>query len=184
MKPGTMLEQLHKIEDALPGLLRDEASAWESLDVNYEPPRVERLWRTVGECRVYLHRIHPCAEALYHPHPWPSAIRILSGRYEMGVAESAEIRFQHLMREDREIAKLVIGPGAQYEMVNPTGWHYVKPIDEPSLSLMVTHKPWDPPVFKHDDFGKAVKLEPLAPAVKTRLLEDFRHHYHYWRANR
>lgn len=184
MKPGTMLERLHKVEDELPELLREFPDAWESLDVNYEPPRVERLWRQHGDLRIYLHRIHPCEEALYHPHPWPSAIRILSGRYEMGVAESPMLRSQAVMRQTREVAKLVIGPGAQYEMVNPIGWHYVRPLDEPSLSLMVTAKPWDPPIFKHDDFGKTVKLEPLSGPAKAQLLADFRHHYHYWRANR
>ena len=81
-----MLDVLEAVEQKLPELLRDEAG-WNSLFIDYHPPTVERLWRTWGEYRVSLHRIHPCERgtALFHPHPWPSAMRILSGEYEMAV---------------------------------------------------------------------------------------------------
>ena len=77
-KEIAVLDTLAAVERGLPALLRDEG-AWKSLLVDYHPPTVERLWRPWGAGRVYLHRIHPCAraEALFHPHPWPSAMRVL-----------------------------------------------------------------------------------------------------------
>ena len=85
-----MLATLHEAEDALPDLLREGVDAWRSLDIDYEPPHVERLWRPWGPVvstgamtipsrfRLSLHRIHPCETALFHPHPWPSAVRIIT----------------------------------------------------------------------------------------------------------
>ena len=182
MKPGEMLEGLHQVEAVLPELLANQQlDSWESLDIDYEPPRVERLWRQHGDFRIYLHRIHPCAQALYHPHPWPSAIRILSGEYEMGLGFSEELLPQNLMAADREVARATLVAGASYEMVHPFGWHAVKPLKRPSLSLMVTAKPWDPPVFKHDDFGKNVQHHPLTPEGKSQLFQDCRRACGHWR---
>lgn len=31
---------------------------WNSIDVDYYPPRVERLWLQLGKDRLYLHKIH------------------------------------------------------------------------------------------------------------------------------
>lgn len=191
-----MLDVLHRVEDDLPDLLREGVDAWQSLDINYEPPRVQRLWRSyscegvgpariaTGESvRIYLHRIFPCAQALYHPHPWPSAIRIITGRYEMGLGFSETYQLPNIMRADREVARVILGPGNQYEMVNPAGWHYVKALGEPSLSVMVTLRPWEPPLFDHNLFGKAADLQPLTPEVKAELHAKFAEEYHYWRAN-
>lgn len=172
MKPNSMLDALREVTAQLKSFMMDGPDAWESLDIDYEPPRVERLWRQVGEYRVNLHRIHPCAQALYHPHPWPSAVRILSGKYEMGVATCDELRFQNLVEADYEAAKVVLTEGAAYEMIHPYGWHYVKPLGQPSLSIMVTAKPWDPPVFNHASFGKTHDLEPMSDEAKKHLLDD------------
>lgn len=173
MKPGEMLKRLRETVAGLRPLILEGPSAWQSLDINYEPPRVERLWRQVGDYRVNLHRIHPCAEALYHPHPWPSAVLILSGKYEMGLCTSEQLPFRSLLECDREAAKVVLTEGASYEMVHPYGWHYVKPLGHPSLSIMVTAKPWDPPVFKHDGFGKGIEHQPLSDDAKSLLLDAF-----------
>lgn len=177
MNPGDMLKIGHEVEDALPDLLREGPDAWQSLDIDYEPPRVKRLWRPWKDYRVNLHQIFPCAQALYHPHPWPSFVRIITGYYEMGIGHSTAIPFQNIMECDKEVARVVLGPGAQYEMLNPHGWHYVKPLREPSLSLMVTARPWDPPVFSHDQFGKAADLKPLDPEDKAALLNVFTEGY-------
>ena len=85
-----MLDVLIEVEQALPQLLQDE-SGWQSVLVDYHPPTVERLWTTWQGFRVYLHRIHPCEreQALFHPHPWPSAMRVLEGDYEMAVGFGA-----------------------------------------------------------------------------------------------
>lgn len=153
-----MLERLEDIRLRLPALLAEGVDAWESLDIDYELPRVERLWRQVEGLRVYLHKIHPCKTALNHPHPWPSAVEILSGDYEMGLSLG-----------DAEVSRMVLASGSRYEMVNPHGWHYVRPFGPPSLSLMVTAPPWDPPVYDHSDFGKKVELKPLEPVAKAAL---------------
>jgi hypothetical protein len=140
---GQMLNALHDIEQRLPALLRDR-DGWKGVDITYHPPRVERLWRQEGSLRVSLHRIHPCRaeEALLHPHPWPQAIKVLSGMYEMGVGSSPSLETPPI------VCRLLSSGPLEYEMEHPDGWHYVRPIDEPSLSIMVTGVPWKREVIK------------------------------------
>ncbi len=132
-----MLNVLTRVEGILP-LLMQERVAWRSVFVDYEHPFVERLWREWGEYRVYLHRIHPCAagEALFHPHPWPSAMKVLSGSYQMAVGYGSGVPAPPV------VATLMLCAGSRYEMVHPDGWHSVRPLEVPSLSLMVTGTPW------------------------------------------
>lgn len=159
-----MLEELERAERELPALI--SSSRWSSLDVDYEPPRVERLWTQLDGLRVYLHRIHPCDSALFHPHPWPSAVKVVSGRYEMAVGHGpAE-------SPPPAAAKLVLAAGSSYEMTDPDGWHYVRPIGGPSLSVMVTGAPW-----KRWSPGKGRDLRPLSATDAGRLLDDFRKLY-------
>ena len=84
-----MLEILKIVEEDMPGILAS-SDDWKSIYVDYEHPHVERVWReyTINDIqyRIYLHRIHPPeGKALYHPHPWPSAISVLDGSYETGI---------------------------------------------------------------------------------------------------
>src|SRR5208337_718613 len=160
----SMLDVLRRIEEDLPRLLREEA--WTSLDVEYEPPRVERLWRQLGDVRVNLHRIHPCPTALYHPHPWPSAVKILSGVYEMGVGYGVG------SATPPTAVTLRLGAGQSYEMIEPNGWHYVRPIGGPSLSLMVTGRPWD--LHHLGEKRPHGTLHPLSEAAASELLGVFR----------
>jgi hypothetical protein len=162
-----MMEILAAVEQDLPRLLLDEQS-WNSVFVNYHPPMVERLWLRWGDYRVYLHRILPCApgEALFHPHPWPSAMRILAGEYEMAVGygkgEAAP-----------PVAALMIARGDfLYEMTDPDAWHYVRPIGGPTLSLMVTGKPWGRPSPR-----SSTPLEALTDQQRAELFRLFREHY-------
>jgi hypothetical protein len=162
-----VLDTLEAVERELPALLRDEG-AWKSLFVDYHPPTVERLWRPWGEGRVYLHRIHPCppGAALFHPHPWPSAMRILAGEYEMAVGYG---------QGDRQppVAALLIAAGDfRYAMTDPDAWHYVRPLGGPTLSLMVTGKPWDRPSPRP---GK--ELHPLEPGLVQEIFRFFRERY-------
>ena len=162
-----MLDILYAVENELPMLLHDE-DTWNSLYVDYHPPIVERLWMPWGDYRVNLHRIYPCTrdEALFHPHPWPSAMRVLSGEYEMAVGygkgETAP-----------SIAALMIASGDfRYEMTDPDGWHYVRPLREPTMSLMVTGKPWDRPSPKS---GKP--LQQLSVEQRSAMFQFFREQY-------
>ena len=130
---------LKEVEAELPALLRDEP-AWKSVFIDYHPPTVERLWLPWRDYRVCLHRIYPCApgEALFHPHPWPSVMRILSGEYEMAVGYGKG-------EDPPAIAALMIAAGDfRYEMTDPDAWHYVRPLREPTMSLMITGRPWGP----------------------------------------
>jgi len=164
-EPGQLLRYLH--DKALPELDKilktAPLSEWHSLDVDYTPPRVERIWIPFENHRINLHRIWPCDKALYHPHPWPSAIYVLTGKYEMAVGT-----------KDVEASRVVLTAGSSYEMINPEGWHYVRPLDEPSLSVMLTGKPFENQVFDHGDFGKDAPLQPLSETAKMNLIYDTR----------
>lgn len=161
MRDGTMLEVLERAESVLPKLLYS-LDGWVSLDVDYHPPRVERLWRPFEDAyRLYLHRIHPCEEPLYHPHPWMSAIRIVSGKQEMCVGTANHV-----------LATVVLTAGSYYEMVRVNGWHSVKPIRDPSLSVMVTAEPYPEPV-REFDVRPSRPLSPLSKESSEGLFKDF-----------
>jgi hypothetical protein len=162
-----MLGVLAQVEQALPALLQDE-SVWQSLYVDYHPPTVERLWTSWREHRVYLHRILPCEreQALFHPHPWPSAMRVLDGEYEMAVGFGAGM-------EEPPVAALMVSRGDfRYEMTHPDSWHYVRPLREPTLSVMVTGKPWD-----RESHRSNKRLQPLRAEQVAELLRLFRARY-------
>jgi hypothetical protein len=167
----SMLEILAAVEKDLPHLLLDE-EAWKGVFIDYHPPTVERLWARWRDYRVYLHRIYPCepGEALFHPHPWPSAMRILAGEYEMAVGYGTGV-------ESPPIAALMLAKGDfRYEMTDPDAWHYVRPIGEPSLSLMVTGPRWEramPQEIAHRD----KPLEALTDAQRAELFRLFRERY-------
>jgi hypothetical protein len=142
-----MLEVLHRVEEMLPDLLGEKA-AWRSKCIDYFPPITERLYRDVNldgvAHRLYLHRIHPCERAFFHPHPWPSAIRVLGtahSSYEMGVGFGPNDRHD----PPPLAARIIVKHGMQYEMCHPDGWHHVKITGEPSVSLMVSGPVWDRP---------------------------------------
>ncbi len=162
-----MLDVLYAVEKDLPHLL-SEKHAWNSLYIDYHAPTVERLWRAWHEYRIALHRIHPCArcDALFHPHPWPSAMRVLVGEYEMAIGYGAG-------EQPPPIAALMIARGDfRYEMTDANAWHYVRPIDNPTMSLMVMGKPWHPSAPKSHP-----ELRALTPAEKTVLFQFFRSRY-------
>jgi hypothetical protein len=163
-----MLDLLHRAEAQLPTLLR-EAGCWNSIYIDYHPPFVERLWCEIDDgYRLYLHRIHPCAreDALMHPHPWPSAMRIVSGAYEMGVGSSESSVAPPLT------CTLILRKGSEYEMVEPHGWHYVRPLVEPSLSVMVTGKPWG-----RESPKSTKQLGTLSTSVVSEMLSLFQAEY-------
>jgi hypothetical protein len=170
MDKGTYLTILQEAKARLPELLRD-SDGWHSLDVDYEPPRVQRLWRPIDEThpghRLYLHWIAPCEKALYHPHPWPSAIEIVFGTYEMGVGYGTSAE------DPQEAATVILAAGSSYEMVEPNGWHYVRPLRVPSLSLMVTGPPW---ANRHPGLKspQGKQLQPLSEEAKRNLLGMFK----------
>lgn len=162
-----MLDVLEALEKELPWLLED-GGAWESLYIDYHPPTVERLWRPWEDYRVSLHRIHPCppSRALFHPHPWPSAMHLLAGRYEM------EIGYGSGEEPPPVSSRIIATEGSRYEMTHPDAWHSVRPLERSVITLMVTGKPWSRPA---PSAGR--KLDPLSPVQREALFSFFRERY-------
>jgi hypothetical protein len=172
MHLGVMLNLLHEAEKELPALLVDDG--WQSLKVDYHPPFVDRLWRDWRGCRLTLHRIHPCApgDALFHPHPWPSAMRIHQGTYEMGVGWGRGQETPPLAA--RIVASVTANGSMEYEMTDPDAWHYVRPIGGPAMTVMLSGPPW-PRWSPRPESNRP--LGPLAPEERAELLEYFRQLY-------
>ena len=130
-----MIEILKEVEQNLVDLLLNNKLY--SMYIDYHKPYVERIFFYYKEYKVYLHRIHNCEDsnqALFHPHPWESAIKIIKGKYEMGIGHSETSIIPKID------CKLILKKGTIYEMLEPDGWHYVRPISKTSVSLMVTGK--------------------------------------------
>jgi hypothetical protein len=162
-----MLDLLHEAEKELPQLLASP-DGWKSLLVDYHPPHVERVYREWRGMRLCLHWIHPCerGEALFHPHPWPSAMRVLSGTYEMGVGYGEG---DHAP----PVAALIVASGPmEYEMTDRDAWHYVRPLGGVAMTLMVSGAPWQ------RSFPQApTRLSPLSDARVKETLEAYRRVY-------
>src|SRR5687767_10331982 len=163
----TMLALLEMAEGELPNLLR-QREGWKTLFVDYHAPFVERLYREWNGHRLYLHCIHPCAPeaALFHPHPWPSAMRVHSGEYEMGVGYGKG-------DEPPPIAAKIVAEGSMtYEMSDPDAWHYVRPIGGVAMTVMLSGPPWDRSSPRPEKV-----LSPLSEERALELLERFRAFY-------
>ncbi len=164
---GELLKVLHEAEANLVDAWLGDPDSWQSLDIKYETPHVERLWRQFGDYRVYLHRIHTCQTALFHPHPWPSAVTIVAGTYEMEVGYSGD--HENKDSPPPVAARFELTQGCSYEMVNPDAWHSVRPLGvTPMLSVMVSGLPWErrrwspKPTYQLGSLSEAKKHEILA----------------------
>ncbi|EDM77079.1 hypothetical protein PPSIR1_19589 [Plesiocystis pacifica SIR-1] len=158
-----MIPVLIALEAQLPALLED-LDAWQTLDITYHPPHVERLWMQRPEGRVFLHRIEACepGEALFHPHDWPSAMKILAGRYEHGVGAAIDGEVQTL-----SVARL--SAGTYYEMTNPRTYHWVRPLEEVHTLMLAGPLYAERPRFPKPD----ARQGPLTPERKRALAERF-----------
>ena len=166
-----MLSELKKLEKE--GMAKLFKRGWTSVDVDYHPPKVERVWTQIGLNRVYLHVIHPCEkeEALYHPHPWKSAMHIIqpqgieTGIYEMGIGGWFNGIETYCTMEFH-------GEG-YYEMVDKNGFHYVRPVDKPIYSIMLA----GPKIWNENHGDLKQKLNPLKPERTTEILNIFKKYY-------
>ncbi len=151
-----LVNLLKEIEqNELPALLQEPVETWNSVDIDFHLPRVERLWQPWrGIYRVNLHVIHPCSpeESLYHPHAWPAAIHILKNRYQMltgyGPGEESP---PHSFWFD-------LSEGAYYEMIHPNAWHAECVQGEPALTVTLSGKPWPRPAPKSPHILKEVEV--------------------------
>jgi len=131
-----MIEILKEVEENLGKLLLSEPLY--TMFIDYHKPYVERIFFNYKGCRINLHKIYPgedSSEMLFHPHPWESIIRVISGRYEMGIGHSETNEMPTKID-----CKIWVQAGNVYEMNEPDGWHYVKPEQAPSYSLMAIGK--------------------------------------------
>jgi len=168
-----MIEALEEIEKELPDLL--DLEGWESLNVDYFPPVVHRVWRQYGDYRICLHRIFPPKEddkVLFHPHKWPCAVKLLKGQYETTMAYKWDRELPPLIA-----GKLVLNEGSVYEMNRPHQWHSVRPVNcEYALSLLVMG-----PLYNVNYEGAEVKkkLKPLSNRRKNSIIKEFKEIYYY-----
>jgi hypothetical protein len=164
-----MIEKLKQAELDLPKLLK-KPEIWNTLDVNYFPPRVERLWTQYDEShRLFIHVIHPTNEpCLFHKHRWPGSFKVIEGEYEMGIAYSEKEIDSTEAYQLPTISSFIMSAGSYYEMINTHTLHYVKPLDKPSISLMLTAPLYPESVFRKEVLDK--KLEPLSEERKMELL--------------
>ncbi|MEI6400199.1 MAG: hypothetical protein WCO58_01600 [bacterium] len=121
-----------------------------------------------------MHKIESCdskKEALFHPHPWDSVIRIVKGAYEMGIG--------HSENEEAPVcidSEIMLAPTSVYTMTEKNGWHYVSPLnDTPSYSLMVTANPNGRvmPIEPKKEFRKLDKVEIMD------ILDVFDNYYNF-----
>lgn len=167
-----MLDLLKDALEVMPDWLKDE-DGWNSLKVDYNHPHVDRLWRQFGENRIMIHRIHPCEaeQALLHPHPWPSAVTILpqvnDATYETGVGYGDPTGDVPPLA-----AKFHLKAGGSYEMTDPNGWHYVRPVERHIYTIMVIGKPYGTP--KDERFGQLKQHRPLTDAERRQIFQAVR----------
>lgn len=170
-KSDLSIEWLKENKEEIKKLLLD-SYIWKSLDITYHPPRVHRLYTDYKGFRINLHKIFPCdeGEALLHPHPWPSVMKVLAGSpYEMGIGHCDG----NDPRDVKIDCRLRCKEGFTYEMLDKDGWHYVRPINLPSYSIMVTGKPWNR-VSIDIEIGERIELDV---DTKDQILEHFKEHW-------
>ena len=131
---------LAEVESELPE--RIAKGDFRSMHVTYAKPYVERLFYSRGEHRVFLHRIDSCTleEALWHPHPWPSLIKVLDT--EGGL-------YRHSVGDRTSVFALQTGTASvlrpiTYTMLEQKAFHSVS-TDKSSWSVMITGPRWSPP---------------------------------------
>ena len=166
-----MIELLKKIELELPTLLKDQ-SIWNTLDVDYFPPRVERLWLQYDqEHRFFIHFIHPTeSPCLFHKHRWPAAFKIIYGNYEMGITYSEKEITSNEAYNLPTISRFIMSAGSYYEMVNTHTLHYVKPLNNISISFMVTGNLYPEASIRKEALTK--ELKPLSENRKLAMLTN------------
>jgi hypothetical protein len=166
------IKTLQDLELKIKGLL-DYPDFWDSLDVDYFPPRVERLYIKMWNYRVHLHLIHKTdSECLYHKHRWAAAFKQLYGSYEMGITYSENEITSEEAHSIPTLAKFTISPGNYYEMTQTDCMHYVRPITDKSLSIMLTKDLYPEASFRKETLDR--KLNELTNERKMEILSMFK----------
>lgn len=205
------------------------SAGWNTLRVDDEAPMVDRLWRewysepietSVGtegrgpgakwHGRLYLHRITPNAdtggaESLWHPHRWPSCMRVWTPTHTTGPYYGKKGAYIHRRgygptweaqtygAEANQAG--IVSHGEIYAMTDPEESHSVKVIGAPIYSMMIVGPFYEtiyaPPNEDENDAPQAqakvkiptqerAKRKPLGPvpdADAREILRVFRSLY-------
>lgn len=164
-----MIEELKSIiESSEFKTMLGNPKMWETLDIDYHPPHVERVWMPWNDGRISLHVIHPCdqEDALLHPHPWESAVFVLpfGGTYEHGIG------YKEPTWEPQVVCRQIVENSMYYEMLSPHGVHYVRPINMPVFTIMYS----GPAKWKDNTVRVTKELKPLSEEKKLEILSIFK----------
>ena len=166
------IEILKLLEPIIKTLLNN-SDIWNTLDVDYFPPRVERLWALYEDYRIFIHIIHPTDKpCLYHKHRWPAAFKQIEGAYEMGITYHTEEITSNIAHNIPTLARFIINKGTYYEMTQTYCLHFVRPLNDISASIMITKD-----LYLESDIRKEVidrKLTELSYKRKEEILSFFK----------
>lgn len=166
------IEVLKSLESDIKELL-NKPEVWSTLDVDYFPPRVERLWTIHKGYRIFLHTIHPTDKTcLYHKHRWPAAFKQLSGSYEMGITYSEDEISSDYAYDIPTLVRFIVSPGSYYEMTQTDCLHFVKPQGELSNSIMITKDMYPESEFRKESL--TVELTSLDESRKIEILDLYK----------
>jgi len=147
---------------------------WESLNIDYHPPRVERVWMPFNDMRVSLHVIHPSGkyDTQIHSYPWELASYVLpiGGKYEQGIGYRG---FDKLGLENKIVCTQELGGDMYYEILDPNALHYVRPYVLPVFMVTIT----GPKIWGNNGVILDKKLEPLSEERKKEILQTFKHYF-------
>ena len=73
----------------------------------------------------------------------------------------------------KTLSTLEVDKGMYYEMLDPEGYHYVRPVHGVAKTIMVTGKPW----ITKESFKSSKQLEKLHDARKEEIREWFLRYY-------
>ncbi len=162
-----MIQKLKDIEKNQILDLLEKPEVWKTKLIDYEPPIVERVYTVVGDYRLSLHWIHPCTEALVHPHIWESGMHIIEGIYDMS------LYYPDTDSNLKCVASLITEKDFYYEMMDRKAQHYVRPIGGICKTVMLTGKP----IWKENDMVVNKPLVDLSEERKIEILNYYKEYY-------
>jgi hypothetical protein len=120
---------------------------------------------------------------LFHPHPWPSIVRIVEGGYwtKTGRVDGWKDYWDkpHAVycKVPEERQELFLGPGSIIVDNDKWSWHSVAPT-KVTYSLMITGKPWGMSHWKHGLVTKPeMELKTLSKNAVLEILATFENWY-------
>lgn len=159
-------------------LLREPNDSWNTMDVDYHPPHVERVWKQVSpSCRIFLQRINSCDEdeELWQGDSWPSAVSVVSGMYEHHVGYMIGGYDVPAASKIVTLCRTVLRWGSYYEMSRPQTWHRVLPIGTSScMTIMITGLPYDKNFVQPTLATPSERQDPLSDEARDEILDEFK----------